>query len=388
MATATRKPPKTSETRKLLEWSASVDSSAPALKIDREKKVIYGVKVLGRFSRNSHGMANATGGTEYSLPCMRDALPLYEGCEVLSKEKNHAGADGVEQIVGVLRNARLEGDSIRADLHYYDSHPMSSRILEDVERSIGAVGLSHAAVDDPRQARFDSAAKRLVIGKLVKVDSVDLVRRPASNRNLWESEEPKMNTTLRKLFEALKLTPVREGWRKKLLEDDAMTPAMDAEVAAPEGSDDGVAAGIKAACMAIIDDDSLDAGGKVAKLKTLLTAHEKMTGKEEPEPVKESEEPPKKKPDDDKNESEKDAEIAKLKHGLAVRKLCEELKITPDPVLLESAEGISDIKAVRRLFEREKARGPGPKSSPPPTTPPVKKPASANNRPFAERIRS
>lgn len=385
--TATRKP-KLAEPRKLLEWSASADATAPALKIDREKKVIYGVKVLGRFSRNSHGMNQATGGTEYSLACMRDALPLYEGCEVLSKVANHNGPDGAESVIGALRNARIEGDAIRADLHYYDSHPMSARVLEDVERQIGAIGLSHNAADDPRKARFDSGSRRLVIEKLVKVNSVDLVRRPASNRNLWESQDAPMNTTLRKLLEDLKLTPARDGWRKRLLEDDAMAGPLDAPAEVADGAD-GVASGIKSACMAIIDDDSLDAAGKIAKLKTLLTAHEKLSAAAEPEAVKEDESEKKEPKDADKDKSESEkalaAENAKLKHGLAVRKLCEELKITPDAVLLESAEALPDIKAVRKLLEREKARGAGPRSSPPPA--PAKKPADTN-RPFADRIRA
>jgi hypothetical protein len=357
MATKARARTRPARPRHLLEWTASAPSGSP-LKVDRDAGVIYGVKVLGRLSRNGHGYPGASGGTEYTRRCMESALPMYEGVDVLVSHKTDPAdrrRGREEDALGQLRNARLGDDGIRADLHYLKSHGMAERVVEDVERGLGVFGLSHDA--SSAAERFDDGAKRLVVESLAAVRSVDLVRKPASNRNLWESHAVKK--TFRELLEALELTPTRNKWRKRLLEDDALAGPMDAPMDAPEEGDDGVDAGIKKAAMAIIDDDSKDAMQKLADLKTLLMAHEKITGEAEPEdpPADDAASDP------TKTESVKpDAEVAALKHKLAVRDLCEAAGVKADKPLLESLE-VLPLDTARRLVEREKARGGSPRSS-------------------------
>lgn len=369
--------------RALQEWSATGGG-----RIDRDKKVIYGVKVLGRYSRNSHGLKEAENGTEYTRKCMEDALPLYEGCEVLADHAGGSKPRGVADVLGVLRKVRVEDDGIHADLHYYESHPLTPRLLEDAEKgSDGVLGLSHDA--EAGRERFDRANRRLVIESLKSVKSVDLVRKPATNRNLFEGQA--METTLRKLLEALKLTPTRQAWRKRLLEDDAMAPPMDAPVEAPATDpDQALTDGFKAAIMACVDDDTMDAAAKIAKIKTLLTTHEKLTQAAEPEaPVKEEDgssgDDSTSKTDDKKTEAEK--ENAVLKHKLKVRELVEASGVKADKVLLESLESVPEATA-RKLLEREKARGPGVRSPghPKGTGSGDDKPA-ANSGEFASRIK-
>ena len=356
MATAT-KPRTTRTSRKLLEWSASTSGSP--LTVDREGGVIKGVKVVGRHSRNSHGLREAVNGTEYTKACLQEALSLYEGVDVLvDHDEDGRGNRSSSDVFGKLKNVRLTEDGVRADLHFLKAHPLASRVCEDVERGLGSFGLSHDAT--AAKERIDRSAGRLVIEKLATVRSVDLVRKPASNRNLWESQTmPK--TTLRELVESVKLTPVRAKWRKRLLEDDAMDAPMDAPIDAPaEGgsSDDALTSGFKAAMMAVIDDGSLDAAGKLAKLKQLLTTHEKLTQEPEPEePKQESEDDDKPKDkdksDDDRKESLK---VKELEHRLAVRDLCEKADVKADKTLLETLESLP-IESARRLVEREKTRG-------------------------------
>lgn len=375
--------------RPLLEWAAASDG--PALKIDRDKRIVYGVKVLGRFSRNSHGLKEAENGTEYTRQCMESALPLYEGAEVLANHDASSRERGVEHVVGVLRDAHVDDDGIRANLHYFDSHPVSARVLEDIEHRLGVLGLSHDA--EAGRERFDRVNRRLVIESLKAVKSVDIVRKPATNRNLWESQEPPVKTSLRKLIEGLKLTPTRNGWRKRLLEDDSMVPPLDAPVDQPDDGtspdpDDALADGFRAAIMACVDDDSMDAAAKIAKIKTLLTTHEKLTQAAEPDAVQEEDSTdPSKKADDDKMESIKN-ENAALRHKLAVRSLADELGIKGDKTLLESAEQLPTLAAARKLLEREKARGPGVRSPGAPSGDPDPgyKPA-ANGSEFARRIK-
>ena len=356
----------TTRGRPLVEWRPSAPAGSP-LRVDREHRVIEGVRVLGRYSRNSHGLKEAGNGTEYTPECMREALPLYEGAEVLSGHEQpgrQRANGGNDDAVGVLRNARVEGDPgqecVRADLHYFESHPITARVLEDVERGLGVFGLSHDA--RAGKERFDPGSRRLVIESLSAVHSVDLVRKPASNRNLWESVP--MSITLRELLEKLKLTPARGAWRKRLLEEDGM-PGMDAAVdapadlpadPAPADADEALTAGFKSAMMAVIDDGSLDAAGKLAKLKQLLTTHEKLTTEAEPEaPPADGGTGGSGAADDAKTESQK--ELAKLRHQLAVRKLADDLGVKGDKVLLETAEALPTVEAARKLLEREKARG-------------------------------
>lgn len=377
---ATRTPTRRNSTapRLLREWAAPTPGAA--LKVDRDKRVIYGVRVLGHLSKNSHGHPKAENGTEYTRGCMEDACRLYEGAEVLcNHDLTPTGGQrrGVEDVLGVLRNVRVEEDKDgpcnRADLHYYESHPMSGRLVEEAERGVGGMGLSHDARAE--RERFDPAARRLVIERLAAVNSVDLVRRPATNRSLAESRETTVKKTLRERLEALTLTPVRAKWRKRLLEDDGMAPAMDAPVEGVEDGD-GVDAGIKAAAVAIIDDDSLDAAGKVAKLKTLLTAHEKISGAEEPaEPVKEEETDGEKAEKGEEDDGEADKEKTEaikerdaLKAEKEARKLCETLGFNPTAQQSEDLARVADPAARRRLAESLKATaGKGrPTSSGPP----------------------
>lgn len=374
------KPKRRTSPRALFEWSASAPSGAP-LRIDRERRVIEGVRVLGRFSRNSHGLAEAENGTEYTPECMREALPLYEGAEVLSGHEQpgqRRASGGNDDVVGVLRNVRLEGSAgqecIRADLHYFETHKLVGRLIEDVERAIGVFGLSHDA--SAGRERFDRANKRLVIESLSAVRSVDLVRKPATNRNLWESHEgkPMPKTTLRELLEALRLTPARRKWRNRLLEMGDDMPGMDAPVDAPaptEEPDDALWSGFMAAITKLCEKykagemDYKQAGKAVMDY---LKTHDKLSGSAEPDAPDEVQEEDEddasdKKTDDDKTESVK-SENAALKHKLAVRELCEQAKIAPDKALLESLEALP-IANARALVEREKARGTGgaPRSS-------------------------
>jgi hypothetical protein len=396
---ATRIKPKPTSRRPLLEWSASAAGSP--LTVDRGRKVIEGVRVIGRFSRNSHGLKEATGGTEYTRRCMEQALPLYEGAEVLSGHERPGQSrpnGGNDDAVGVLRNARLDGDGddlcVRADLHYFDSHPITPRLLEDAERGLGVFGLSHDA--RAGRERFDRASKRLVIESLSSVKSVDLVRKPATNRNLWESSEP-MSTTLRKLLESrlAGLPKPRRRLARRMIEDDT-APEMDAPAEAADGGDDtdpdeALWSGFKAAIIAIIDGEG-SAQDKAKKIGQYLKAHEKLSDAggddsgsddaagaddELEEQVGDGSGNQKGQrgamwandPNMDNHierhglDEEDESEVQVLRRRLAVRKLADDLGVKGDKVLLEAAESLPSLAAARKLLEREAARGGSPRSS-------------------------
>jgi hypothetical protein len=167
------------------------------LKVDRDKGVIYGVKVLGRYSQNTH--VEGTTGSEYSGQARRQACELYEGMTVRINHpdrKNPTANRDVYDTFGQLRNCREDGDDVRADLHYLKGHDLAERVCEDVERGLGVYGLSHNA----RAGRETVRDGRLVIEELELVRSVDLVDKPATNRNLWESVA--VAKTFREILEA------------------------------------------------------------------------------------------------------------------------------------------------------------------------------------------
>lgn len=283
--------------RALLEFQVVGVPDSPPLKVDRELGVIFGVRVLGRFSKNRY-VPEAVNGTEYSEACMDDAVRrgLYEGVHVNSDHPADRARPGAERAtddgLGVLRNVRKErcpktGDpALVGDFHFFRSKDLNESVCEDVERRLGVFGLSHNA--SAAKERFDPRAKRLVIESLETVRGVDLVRKPATNTNLWESERP-MPITIRSLLESRRsqLSKPRRRWADRLVEMYEEDPSMgaEAEPAADASPDDALKAGFEAAMLAIIRGDGT-AQDKAKKIGEYLKTHEKLTAPAEPEEPK------------------------------------------------------------------------------------------------------
>ncbi len=355
--------------RALLEqFAVGTAVGTPALEIDREQGIIFGVKVLGRYSRNNHGLVEAENGSEYSPACMRSAIAMYEGAKVKlnhPRDRTKPGAErDVDDNYGVLRNVRIESeaDGVRADLHYLKTHRKTPEILEDVERQLGLWGLSHNAA--AARERFDRGAKRLVIEELATVRSVDLVDKPATNRNLWESEYRPVSTCLRDLLESRrpKWSKPRRKWADRLLEDDAMAPTMDAPVEAPADGgdeDDALWSGFKGAIDKLFEKyaagemDEKEVGKQVVEY---LKAHKKLTAADEPEAPKadasESDDD-----DDGSKDKVESEELVTLRREKAARDLCESLGYTPTALQIEAVAGIKDGKRQRELAESYKPAG-------------------------------
>ena len=52
-----------------------------ALRVDREKGIIFGVKICGTTSTNTHGIRGVEG-TDYPIQVLRESNPLYGGINV------------------------------------------------------------------------------------------------------------------------------------------------------------------------------------------------------------------------------------------------------------------------------------------------------------------
>lgn len=156
-----------------------------ACRVDRERGVIHGVKVLGTESVNGvEGMAGVRRRV-YPAGVLREAARLYEGAKV---DWNHQPGKGhhprdASDGVGELRNVRATREGLFADLHYLTSHPRAGTLVEAAERMPRRYGLSphHSVEGRQRGAAF-------VVTKIVEVHSVDVVHSPATTRGLFEGK--------------------------------------------------------------------------------------------------------------------------------------------------------------------------------------------------------
>jgi hypothetical protein len=244
--------------------------------IDKDAHVIRGVKILGRESRN---------GRVYTEQAMKDAVGLYEGCEVnidhpaVEEATNERSMrDGIGRIV----NARFEEDGVYGDLEYLETHDLASMLIERAERMPQSFGLSHNAEGSAKQED-----DKLVVESLTEVYSVDVVRNPATNRGLFESEDKRMKTTVRRLLERHRRHPVAKQLLENLDEmppEDMAAPLADAPVDDPaeagadpeEGAEDQIKSAIKATVVAAVDDPNLDSKQTMDTIKKALKAQDDL----------------------------------------------------------------------------------------------------------------
>lgn len=148
-----------------------------ALRVDRAAGVIRGVKILGSASRN---------GRTYSDAALDQAATLYEGLGVNIDHPDHDAPDADRRFAdgfGHLQNVRRTPDGVYGDLVYLKSHALAEQVCEAAERMPEQLGLSHNA--EGYVTRRDG---RWIVEGITRVRSVDVVRNPATNRGLFESE--------------------------------------------------------------------------------------------------------------------------------------------------------------------------------------------------------
>jgi len=147
------------------------------LRVDREKGVVYGVKIIGNESRNNR---------TYPQAVLTKARGQYERRSVNIShppKENAAGDRPFESFFGRLENI-TDDDGLRGDLHYIKSHALADVVCEAAERFPENFGLSH-------NAHVDWLVKddgHRVCESINTVRSVDLVCRPATTNGIFESE--------------------------------------------------------------------------------------------------------------------------------------------------------------------------------------------------------
>ncbi len=289
------------------------------LGVDREKGVIFGVKCLGRESKN---------GRTYSQASLGQAVELYEnggkGTRVnIDHTTGNPTQRGMLEGFGILKGAKLGTDGVSADLHYLKAHPLAEMIVEQAERFPEQFGLSHVALGEVVEGPDGS----LVVESLEAVESVDIVQKPATNAGLFEQEggptvaatkTKTKKTTVRQILEANKKHKLAAQWLL-LCEEEEFVAAAEAPVEMPAeelGADDQVKAAFRSLVMAAFDDDALDAAATINRIKEILKAQEKL------------EAPAKKTDATSEGDDEAMAENVKLKQQLAVRDALDEKRLS------------------------------------------------------------
>lgn len=342
--------------------------SGKKLRVDREKGVVYEVKILGLESVN---------GRRYLAEAARDAIPMYEGIGVYQNHpKQPNDPRECDDRFGWLENVHVgDGGALFGDLHILlPESDLAKKIFKAAEEKPDLFGLSHNAKGEGKE--IDGV---FVVEQIISVRSVDVVTEPATTGGLQEQRNGKMAIKIKQLFEnswkryAKKTTkrPKLAAIMKRLVEDDEYD-VMDKETEGEEVPADHEAAlkeGFRASILHLVD-TCLDSGGDDAKeclkkIKELVSAHGKLTGgDDQPEDDMEEEDPQGKegdKPEGEKKEKEAEEQRKRLRELEAkdsARELCEEMGVACDKVLLEALVALPDARARKRFLEREKGRTP------------------------------
>jgi len=177
MATATA----TSESPAIETLQEYATSAGVSLRVDRDKGIIHGVKILGLASLN---------GRTYTPQAAAGAMKLYEGARCNVDHGKQGESRSYADRVGAIRNVSATADGLYGDFHFNPKHALAEQICWDAEHAPGNLGFSHDA-----EARTSRQNGKVVVEEIKKVTSVDLVANPATTRGLFESEDPALTAT-------------------------------------------------------------------------------------------------------------------------------------------------------------------------------------------------
>lgn len=135
--------------------------------INSESGVIAGVSVITEGQAKGHGILVDRTTLEQ---VKAEAIKFKDGVKV---KVNHG--TGFDAIVGSLKNFRIEGNKLLADLHLLKSHEMFPRILEIADQIPSTVGLSISFSGSDQEIDGKKFAR------CTELYSVDFVDRPAAN---------------------------------------------------------------------------------------------------------------------------------------------------------------------------------------------------------------
>jgi hypothetical protein len=163
------------ETEQQEQLQEYVDSRGVAVRVDRHRGVLAGVKLIGLKSRN---------GRRYRETALAEAVVMYEGAKVNvnhPKEGSFVPRDYQDRL-GVVRGVEFRaGEGLFGDLHFNPKHALAEQLVWDAEHNPRNVGFSHNV-----EARLSRDENGAIVEAITRVQSVDLVADPATTDGLFE----------------------------------------------------------------------------------------------------------------------------------------------------------------------------------------------------------
>jgi len=236
-----------------------------ASNVDKANHIVKHVKILGKTSKN---------GRDYSGVINGKTATAYENAKVYVGHPDKPGQSRngkYGERIARVRNAVAEADGIYGDLHLNPEHPLTKSFMWEAENDPTSAGLSHHA-DLVYRDRNQSAVE-----SIENVKSVDIVDSPATTNGIFESENPVK--TLKQVLESLPADHKARAVFEEVMAGDAGMAAVSVDTPAGAKDDDQIAAAFKSMLTSVIDDESLDDSGKLKKMKDILSAKAKLTGK-------------------------------------------------------------------------------------------------------------
>ena len=153
-----------------------VDSRGVTVRVDRDRGVLRGVKLIGLDSQN---------GRRYRDTALQKATSLYEEAKVNvnhPKEGPLTPRDYQDRL-GVIRGVDFrKGEGLFGDLHFNPKHVLAEQLIWDAQHNPGNVGFSHNVL-----ARLSQEDEVAIVEEISRVVSVDLVADPATTKGLFEN---------------------------------------------------------------------------------------------------------------------------------------------------------------------------------------------------------
>lgn len=243
-----------------------------ALQVDLEAGIIRGVKVCGNRSKN---------GRHYPADVLEKAAPLYDGVPVYL---NHGLLPGDEREIDVhfgnLQNVRVQSGELFADLYYLKSHPQAAAIVERAQRFARNFGLSH---DAEIEAVTQDDGQRVT--RIVAVNSVDIVTRPATNNGIFEQEHSSLISThypFKRLIESLPIGQYAGKFTVLEAMERDNDPLLSTPIETSETGEPSLKQATRQLILAILDDTSLDEETTLTRIADLVQTQLTLLGSSMP----------------------------------------------------------------------------------------------------------
>lgn len=333
----------------LFECLSLSEASASGPRVDREKGIIYGVKALGWKSQN---------GRTYDPAGVDPAL--YEGRGVCADHVRPGESRSTRDTIGWLEGCRKDaspGGGIYAErLRLLNPEgEYERRLMSAAADAPHLFGLSHTA-----KGREKAGSHGSRIEAVEHVDTVDVVRDPATVAGLYESRNHPVKKKLSELIESLKKRPryvkaLREMAEAGVMSPDAPMDAPPDEAPADDSGDHEQA--LMDAAKAVLDDDSLSTADKLKKIKQILKM---VDGGGSPDGPAATEESRRLKADNARLLAEKVVRKAAHKAGVTLSEALVERGAAPGMSEAQADEYVNELKAFGGGGVGQKPRSAGP----------------------------